>query len=138
MMQRDKGQKWPLVYITMMARIYPINVNAPINNDKGIQKRKEESRPQKAAQQKRHGDKKKSNTLESGTEKPPCVAGESSISIGQASSTLLNERASIGTSRSLNTIVSYPVVASQTSIQTLAFGASKETVAIRASEETVV
>ncbi|GFR91483.1 hypothetical protein ElyMa_000844300 [Elysia marginata] len=40
-----------------------------------------------------------SNTLESGTEKPPCVAGESSISIDQASSTLLNERASVGTSR---------------------------------------
>ncbi|GFS04294.1 hypothetical protein ElyMa_002909400, partial [Elysia marginata] len=79
----------------------------------------------------------KINTLESGTEKPPSVVGESSISIGQASSTLLNERASIGTSRSLNTIVSDPVVASQTSIETVEFGASKETVAIRASKETV-
>ncbi|GFR63723.1 multiple epidermal growth factor-like domains 6 [Elysia marginata] len=169
----------PAVFLFGLATMAATYVS---RTDKGIQKRKEESRSKKAAQQKRHGDKKKvkprrkrrrkktktkpkprkelrwSDNEEgskssfqkpndyivsvfsltkprkfprSGTQKLPSVAGASSISTGQASTTLLNERDSIGTSGSsrarksskgsLNTIVSYPAAASRTSKGTLVY-----------------
>ncbi|GFS01606.1 multiple epidermal growth factor-like domains 10 [Elysia marginata] len=189
----------PAVFFFALATMAATYVS---RTDKGIQKRKEESRSKKAAQQKRHGGKKKvkrlrkrrrkktktkpkprkelrwsdneegpkpslkkpkdyivsvfrltkprkffrhrksrgvfswsgtpeSDTLESGTDKPPSVAGASTISTGQASTTLLNERDSVGLSRSsrayksskgsLNTIVSYPAAASRTSKETVVY-----------------